>query len=82
MHLSCQGGGRLSLGGLQFQACVGKEVPETPTQWKKLGMGVHACHPSYSGKHKIGGSSVQANLGKKQDPISKITRAKRTGGMA
>jgi hypothetical protein len=25
---------------------------------------------------------VQANLGKKQDPISKITRAKRVGGIA
>jgi hypothetical protein len=25
---------------------------------------------------------VQASLGKKQDPISKITRAKRAGGMA
>jgi hypothetical protein len=25
---------------------------------------------------------VQANLGKKQDPISKITRANRAGGMA
>jgi hypothetical protein len=23
---------------------------------KKLGMVVHACHPSYCGKHKLGGS--------------------------
>jgi hypothetical protein len=37
-----------------------------------------ACHPSYGGKCKIG---VQAGLGKKQDPVSKITTAKMAGGV-
>jgi hypothetical protein len=32
----------------------GKKVHETPSQWKKLGMVVHACLPSYGGKLKIG----------------------------
>jgi hypothetical protein len=35
-----------------------------------------ACHSSYFRKHK------QEELSKKQDPISKITRSKRTGDMA
>jgi hypothetical protein len=45
---------------------------------KKLGVMVLICHPNYSRKHK----TVQVNLGKKWDPISKIARAKRVGGMA
>jgi hypothetical protein len=36
----------------------------------------HTSHPSYGGKPKI-----RAGLGKKQDPISKITREKRAGGV-
>jgi hypothetical protein len=49
---------------------------------EKLCVVVCTCYPSDSGKHKTGGSIVQAGLGKKQDPISKITRAKRTEGLA
>jgi hypothetical protein len=47
---------------------------------KNLDMVVHAIYPSYAGSinRRI---TVQARLGKKQDPISKITRAKRVGGV-
>jgi hypothetical protein len=39
---------------------------------------VYVCHPSYEGSNVI-----QASLGiNKRDSISKITEAKRTGGMA
>jgi hypothetical protein len=37
------------------------------------------CHLSGSEKLKLRGT--QASLGKKQDPISKITRAKSAGGV-
>jgi hypothetical protein len=44
---------------------------------------VHACYPGCSGKHKIGGSqSKPVWVKKKQNVISKISRAKRDGGMA
>jgi hypothetical protein len=33
-----------------------KNVHETPSLWKKADMVAHTCHPSDSGKHKIGGS--------------------------
>jgi hypothetical protein len=48
---------------------------------KKLGMVVHAIIPARSGSinRRI---VVQTGLGKKQECISKITRAKRAGGMA
>jgi hypothetical protein len=51
---------------------------------KKLDVVTHVCHPTYGRKHKIEISStmVQASLEKKQDPISKITRSKRVGGVA
>jgi hypothetical protein len=39
-------------GGSQFQASSGKEVGKTPSQWKKLGLMVHACHPNSMGQHK------------------------------
>jgi hypothetical protein len=39
-------------------------------------MVVCACHPSKNGKCEIG------DLGKKRDPISKMTRAKRAEGTA
>jgi hypothetical protein len=46
---------------------------------KKLGLVAQACHPS-NGK-KLNRRIVQAGLGKKQDPLSKITRAKITAGV-
>jgi hypothetical protein len=55
---------------------------ETPSQWKKTGIVAHACHPSNGGKHKNRRITVQANLGKKQEPISKIIRVKRAGDVA
>jgi hypothetical protein len=38
------------------------------------------CHPSYDRKHK--GSQFRSAWAEKQDPISKIIREKRAGGMA
>jgi hypothetical protein len=46
---------------------------------KKLDM-VCVCHLRDSGKHKTR-IAVQAGLNKKQDPMSKITRVKKAGGM-
>jgi hypothetical protein len=51
-----------------------------------MGSGVpvaHTCNPSYLGswdQKEYGSTSAQANSS--QDLISKITRAKRTGGLA
>jgi hypothetical protein len=41
-----------------------------------------ACHPSDNRKSKIGGSKLKPAWAKSETPISKITRAKRTGGVA
>jgi hypothetical protein len=59
-----------------------QEVHETPSHPKKLGMVVHACHPSYCGKHIRGGLLFQTGQDKKQELTSKITRAKMTGVVA
>jgi hypothetical protein len=48
---------------------------------QKLGVMAHACHLSNSGKLKIEGSQSRLPELKKARPISKITRAKRAGGM-
>jgi hypothetical protein len=56
----------------------GQIVHETPSQGKKVGVMMCACHPRYGRKHKI----IQASLGKMQDTIPKITRAKMARGMA
>jgi hypothetical protein len=54
-------------------------VCETPSQpIENLGMVVHTCHPSY--KSSINKRiKIQATWGKKQAPISKISKAKRAG---
>jgi hypothetical protein len=44
-------------------------------------MVAHFCHPSYSGEVNIGESQSRPAWVKKQDHTSKITRAKRAGGM-
>jgi hypothetical protein len=49
---------------------------------KNLGVVAHACHPSKSRKFKIGGSNSMMAPAKKQVPVSKITIAKRAGGVA
>jgi hypothetical protein len=49
---------------------------------KKVGVVVHTCHPSNDRKCKIGGSELRLAWAKKQNPICKISRAKRAGGMA
>jgi hypothetical protein len=48
---------RLRSGGLKFQASSGKKVHETSSQWKKLDVIMHACHPSNGRKCKIGNCS-------------------------
>jgi hypothetical protein len=53
-----------------------QKVLETLTQQRRLGTVVHACYPS---TNRIG---IQVGPGKRQDPISKITRAKRAGVVA
>jgi hypothetical protein len=44
-------------------------------------MVVHTCHHSYGKSQKIVGLWYRLAWGKKQDPIYKITRAKRAEGM-
>jgi hypothetical protein len=53
----------------------GKKVCETPSQWGKSQVWCYVPVLPVS-------TLVQAGLGKKWDPISKITKAKRAGGMA
>jgi hypothetical protein len=55
------------LGGSQFQASLGKKVPKTPPQQKKLSTVAHSCHPSD---------------GRKRCPMSKVTSKKGRGGVA
>jgi hypothetical protein len=45
-----------------------------------MGVMVHACYTSYQRNDKIEG--YRSSLGKKQDPISKITRHKRARDVA
>jgi hypothetical protein len=47
---------------------------------KKVAVMAHACYFSY-GKAYIKRIMVQTSLGKKQDPISKITKASKCRGM-
>jgi hypothetical protein len=49
---------------------------------RKLGLVMHTVHPNYNEKPKIGGLWSRTAWAIKQDPISKITRVKRAGGIA
>jgi hypothetical protein len=74
------------MGGLWFQYSPDKKVSKIPSQQtnkkptktKKLGVVAHDCHPRYVRKPTIRGSWSKQPWAKKQDPISKITSAKRT----
>jgi hypothetical protein len=57
---------------------MGKEVYETPSQLKRLGLVACPCHLSYGRKSKVeeGGSYWP---GKKKYTISKISRGNRAG---
>jgi hypothetical protein len=61
-----------------------KGLQDPTSTEKNLGTVAHNYHPSYSEKLKIRdhGSGQMVRLGKKRDPISKITRAKRAGLVA
>jgi hypothetical protein len=69
------------LGRSQFKASLGEKFAK-PSGIYWLDVMTRACHPSYSGKYKWRRISVQHSLSLKQDPISKITNAKKTSGMA
>jgi hypothetical protein len=71
----CPSYGRLRLGIFQFQANPGKNVCETPISTEKGG------HDGTMEGTKNRSITFQACLGKKRDPISKITKVKGTGGM-
>jgi hypothetical protein len=51
-----------------------KRFVRLPSQQKKLSVVACTCHPSCSSKCKNRKIAVQVNLGKKQDPISKVAR--------
>jgi hypothetical protein len=51
--LSSQGTLEAEIRGSWLQAKPSNKVNEILIQQKKLGVVVHACHPSYSGKYKI-----------------------------
>jgi hypothetical protein len=69
-------------GRIAFESSPGKRFMRFPSQWKKLGLGVvaYTCHPGYGEKPKIGG--LQCRLAWTKSKTSKITRTKRTGGVA
>jgi hypothetical protein len=52
-----------------------KKPCDTPFKFKKLGLMLHTCYSNYSGSvnRKL---TILVSLGKNQDSISKITRAK------
>jgi hypothetical protein len=53
------------LGGLWFEASPNKKFTRPYLNGRKLGTVLHACHPSYGRKPKIGRITVQVGLGKK-----------------
>jgi hypothetical protein len=69
------------LGGSRSRPAKAKKFARTYLNRKNVEHG--SSHLSYQQhrKLKIGGSMIQARLGKNQDPIYKITRAKSVGGM-
>jgi hypothetical protein len=66
------------LGGLQFEASLGKKLMPLPNSWEWWYMHVIPA-TAESTNRKI---AVQTGLDKKQDLIFKITRAKRAGNVA
>jgi hypothetical protein len=75
--------GRLRWEGLWFQASpLKKKVCETPSQWIKSWAAWHTCHPSNHGNFKIGESRLWLLWAKRETLSPKITRVKRTGGLA
>lgn len=64
------------LGRITVPGQLGKEACETPFQWKKLSVVTQTCHPVTIGNENRR-IMIQASLGRKKSPISKITRAER-----
>jgi hypothetical protein len=68
----------LRSGGLKFHAYSSErkeKLCETPiSAGEELGV-VHACRPSYNGKHKIGGLQAGQN-------VCEVTRTEKVGGVA
>jgi hypothetical protein len=70
------------LGSSDWEDCgSSKKFGRPHLDGKKLGVVAHACHPSAGRKHKIGGPWSRPVRTKSETPISKLTRAKRAGGM-
>jgi hypothetical protein len=63
------------------KACVGQKLLRSPSQQENSEMWWHTPVIAMEGDLKQEGQ-VQVSLGKKRDPISKIPRAKRAGGVA
>jgi hypothetical protein len=61
---------------------LGKMFARAYLNGKKAGMVMYACYLSDSGNFKIGELQFKSVWAKNGDPISKISRAKRTGDMA
>jgi hypothetical protein len=59
-----------------------KDLWDPHLSGEKLGLGARTCHSTYIRKPRNVGITAQDDLGKKQDPLSKITRAKRAEDMA
>jgi hypothetical protein len=54
-HLSSQAPCKAEIRKVGFQACQAKKVARLHFNGKRVGVAVHACHPSYAGRLKIGG---------------------------
>jgi hypothetical protein len=68
------------IGRIKVCGRAGQKAHKTPSQQRKLGMVVNDCHPS-TVESINGRITVHGGLDKKQNPISKITRAKGARGM-
>jgi hypothetical protein len=64
----------VEIGRITVPSHPGKKV--CLSQWEKMGAVAYICHPitARSTNRRI---SIQAGLGKKHDPVSKITRAEK-----
>jgi hypothetical protein len=60
----------------------GQKRSRDPISTEKAGQVIRTCHPSYSGKSEMGASWSRLAWAKSKIPISKITSAKRAGGIA
>jgi hypothetical protein len=81
MHLSSQTTWEAEIGRIELLGQLRQKKFAIPNlngkKKQQLGMMVHVCHPSDSGKHRR--IVAQTDLSKKWDHISKIVRTNRQG---